>query len=230
MTPASHHVTGTVGAWSRSSVTVSKPVSSLKAHSRNISVDWDPFGEDSPPGAGEGSSTQAGNSSDGLKSSEQCPAEPEPPVEPVVFEQLPLLKPSSNRVYRRPQNKGMDSSGTGDVPVPAVSSTPASVLVKSTAAGVTGSSEVKPAGRGRVRDYTVLHPSCVSVCNVTIQDSIERSVDEFVSPVQADIGEAGTFRRKTDTQPTKPTRYNINILSWFTKFAFFFLWICNLLD
>uniref|UniRef100_A0A671Q959 Wings apart-like protein homolog n=1 Tax=Sinocyclocheilus anshuiensis TaxID=1608454 RepID=A0A671Q959_9TELE len=157
--------------------------------------------------AGEGSSTQAGNSSDGLKSSEQCPAEPEPPVEPVDFEQLPLLKPSSDRVYRRPQNKGTDSSGAGDVPVPAVSSTPASALVKSTTAGVAGSSEVKPAGRGRVRDYTVLHPSCVSVCNVTIQDSMERSVDDFVSPVQADIGEAGTFRRKTDTQPSKPTRF-----------------------
>uniref|UniRef100_A0A673LSZ8 Wings apart-like protein homolog n=1 Tax=Sinocyclocheilus rhinocerous TaxID=307959 RepID=A0A673LSZ8_9TELE len=184
-------------SWSRSSVTVSKPVSqisSLKTHSRNISVEWDPFGEDSPPGAGEGSSTQAGNSTDGLKSSEQCPAEPEPPVEPVDFEQLPLLKPSSDRVYRRPRNKGTDTSA----------------LVKSAAAGVAGSSEVKPAGRGRVRDYTVLHPSCVSVCNVTIQDSIERmerSVDDFVSPVQADIGEAGTFRRKTDTQPSKPTRF-----------------------
>uniref|UniRef100_A0A9J8CCP3 Wings apart-like protein homolog n=1 Tax=Cyprinus carpio carpio TaxID=630221 RepID=A0A9J8CCP3_CYPCA len=157
--------------------------------------------------AGEGSSTQAGNSSDGLKSSEQCPAEPEPPVEPVDFEQLPLLKPSSDRVYRRPRNKGMDSSGAGNVQVPAVSSAPASALVKSTAAGVAGSSEVKPAGRGRVRDYTVLHPSCVSMCNVTIQDSMERSVDDFVSPVQADIGEVGTFKRKTDTQPSKPTRF-----------------------
>uniref|UniRef100_A0A673LSX6 Wings apart-like protein homolog n=1 Tax=Sinocyclocheilus rhinocerous TaxID=307959 RepID=A0A673LSX6_9TELE len=205
----SSHVTGTVGAWSRSSVTVSKPVSQiscLKSHSRNIS-DWDSFGEDCPPGAGEGSSTQAGNSSDGLKSSEQCPAEPEPPVEPVDFEQLPLLKPSSDRVYRRPRNKGTDSSGAIDAPVPAVSSTPASALVKSAAAGVAGSSEVKPAGRGRVRDYTVLHPSCVSVCNVTIQDSIERSVDDFASPAQADIGEAGTFRRKSDTQPSKPTRF-----------------------
>uniref|UniRef100_A0A8C1PG26 Wings apart-like protein homolog n=1 Tax=Cyprinus carpio TaxID=7962 RepID=A0A8C1PG26_CYPCA len=173
---------------------------------RNIS-DWDTFGEDSPPGAGEGSSTQAGNSSDGIKSSEECPDEPEPPVEPVDFEQLPLLKPSSDRVYRRPRNKGTDSSGAGDAPVPAVSSTPASALVKSAAAGVAGSSEVKPAGRGRVRDYTVLHPSCVSVCNVTIQDSIERSVDDFASPVQADIGEAGTFRRKSDTQPSKPTRF-----------------------
>uniref|UniRef100_A0A673LQV1 Wings apart-like protein homolog n=1 Tax=Sinocyclocheilus rhinocerous TaxID=307959 RepID=A0A673LQV1_9TELE len=157
--------------------------------------------------AGEGSSTQAGNSTDGLKSSEQCPAEPEPPVEPVDFEQLPLLKPSSDRVYRRPRNKGTDSSGAIDAPVPAVSSTPASALVKSAAAGVAGSSEVKPAGRGRVRDYTVLHPSCVSVCNVTIQDSIERSVDDFASPAQADIGEAGTFRRKSDTQPSKPTRF-----------------------
>uniref|UniRef100_A0A672N9T5 Wings apart-like protein homolog n=1 Tax=Sinocyclocheilus grahami TaxID=75366 RepID=A0A672N9T5_SINGR len=153
------------------------------------------------------SSTQAGNSSDGLKSSEQCPAELEHPVEPVDFEQLPLLKPSSDRVYRRPQNKGTDSSGAIDAPVLAVSSTPASALVKSAAAGVAGSSEVKPAGRGRVRDYTVLHPSCVSVCNVTIQDSIERSVDDFASPAQADIGEAGTFRRKSDTQPSKPTRF-----------------------
>uniref|UniRef100_A0A8C1RE96 Wings apart-like protein homolog n=1 Tax=Cyprinus carpio TaxID=7962 RepID=A0A8C1RE96_CYPCA len=185
---------------------LSNQQSFLKTHSRNIS-DWDTFGEDSPPGAGEGSSTQAGNSSDGIKSSEECPDEPEPPVEPVDFEQLPLLKPSSDRVYRRPRNKGTDSSGAGDAPVPAVSSTPASALVKSAAAGVAGSSEVKPAGRGRVRDYTVLHPSCVSVCNVTIQDSIERSVDDFASPVQADIGEAGTFRRKSDTQPSKPTRF-----------------------
>ncbi|KAK9959836.1 hypothetical protein ABG768_009937 [Culter alburnus] len=208
--PASPHVAGTVGAWSRSNVTVSKPVSqisSLKIHNRNVSDDWDSFEEDSPPGAGEGSSTQAGNSSDGLKGSEQCTAEPEPPVEPVDFEQLPLLKPSSDRVYRRPRNKGTDGSGAGDAPVPAVSSTPASAPVKSTSAGVAGSSEVKPAGRGRVRDYTVLHPSCVSVCNVTIQDSIERSVDDFVAPVQADMGEAGTFRRKTDTQPAKPSRF-----------------------
>lgn len=192
----------------------------MKTHSSNVSDEWDSFGEDSPPGAGEGSSTQDGNSSDGFKSSEQCTAEPEPTVEPVDFEQLPLLKPSSNRVYRRPRNKGADSSGAGDAPVPAVSPTPASVPVKSASAGVAGSSEVKPAGRGRVRDYTVLHPSCVSVCNVTIQDSIERSVDDFVTPVQADMGEAGTFRRKTDTQPAKPTRYKSSL----------FICICNLFD
>uniref|UniRef100_A0A8C6NTL5 Wings apart-like protein homolog n=1 Tax=Nothobranchius furzeri TaxID=105023 RepID=A0A8C6NTL5_NOTFU len=68
----------------------------------------------------------------------------------------------------------------------------------------------KPAGRGggRVRDYTVLHPSCVSVCNVTIQDSIERSVDELVPPATpADLGEAGLMKKKSDAQPPKSTRF-----------------------
>lgn len=67
----------------------------------------------------------------------------------------------------------------------------------------------KPAGRGggRVRDYTVLHPSCVSVCNVTIQDSVERSIDELVPPATpADLGEAGQMKKKSDVQPTKPAR------------------------
>lgn len=128
-------------------------------------------------------------------------------MEPVDFEQLPLIKPSSDKVYKRPsRNKGSDSL-VAEVSSPAASSAPPPEPVKSGFAGVSGSSEVKPAGRGRVRDYTVLHPSCVSVCNVTIQDSIERSVDDLVTPVQADIGDAGTFRKKTDSQPAKPTRY-----------------------
>lgn len=207
---ASSHVSAYGGSWSKPSVLVSKPLSqtsSLKTHSRNFSDVWDSPPEDSPPGAGEGSSAQPGNSSDAFKSSEPCPAEPEPPVEPVDFEQLPLIKPSSSRVYKRPnQNKGLDSSVI-EVSSSAASSAPPPNPVKTSVAGVSGSSEVKPAGRGRVRDYTVLHPSCVSVCNVTIQDSIERSVDDFVTPVQADIGEAGTFRRKTDAQPAKPTRF-----------------------
>lgn len=215
--PASSYVADTVGTWSKSSVTVSKSpsqVASLKPPSRGISNDWDSFGEDSPPGAGEGSSTQADNSSDGLKNPEQSPAEPEPPIEqPVDFEQLPLLKPSSDKVYRRPRGKEADSSGAEDVTIPVASSVSAPAPAMSSSAGVAGSSGVKPAaGRGRVRDYTVLHPSCVSVCNVTIQDSIERSVDDFVIPVQADIGESGSFRRKADTQTAKPTRYSPNIL------------------
>uniref|UniRef100_A0A6Q2ZIX6 Wings apart-like protein homolog n=1 Tax=Esox lucius TaxID=8010 RepID=A0A6Q2ZIX6_ESOLU len=66
----------------------------------------------------------------------------------------------------------------------------------------------KPAGRGRVRDYTVLHPSCLSVCNVTIQDSIERSMDELItSTPPADLGEAGRLRKKADIPTSKPTRF-----------------------
>uniref|UniRef100_A0A674E2N3 Wings apart-like protein homolog n=1 Tax=Salmo trutta TaxID=8032 RepID=A0A674E2N3_SALTR len=60
---------------------------------------------------------------------------------------------------------------------------------------------------GRVRDYTVLHPSCLSVCNVTIQDSIERSMDELItSAPPADLGEVGRLRKKADIPPAKPTR------------------------
>uniref|UniRef100_A0A672JLZ2 WAPL domain-containing protein n=1 Tax=Salarias fasciatus TaxID=181472 RepID=A0A672JLZ2_SALFA len=77
-------------------------------------------------------------------------------------------------------------------------------------AATTGKTAAKPAGRGggRVRDYTVLHPSCLSVCNVTIQDSIERSMDELVTPAApADIGEAGQMKKKSDAPPPKPTRF-----------------------
>ncbi|KAG5855371.1 hypothetical protein ANANG_G00048380 [Anguilla anguilla] len=67
--------------------------------------------------------------------------------------------------------------------------------------------ESKPGGRGRTRDYTVLHPSCLSVCNVTIQDSIERSMDEFIGTTSADPGEAGRLRKKTETAAAKPARF-----------------------
>uniref|UniRef100_A0A8B9KWR7 Wings apart-like protein homolog n=1 Tax=Astyanax mexicanus TaxID=7994 RepID=A0A8B9KWR7_ASTMX len=86
--------------------------------------------------------------------------------------------------------------------------TSATAQVKGASGGVASGSEVKPApGRGRVRDYTVLHPSCVSVCNVTIQDSMDRSMDELVNTTPTDLGEAGTFRKKTDAQAAKPTRF-----------------------
>uniref|UniRef100_A0A665W4G3 Wings apart-like protein homolog n=1 Tax=Echeneis naucrates TaxID=173247 RepID=A0A665W4G3_ECHNA len=70
--------------------------------------------------------------------------------------------------------------------------------------------DTKPTGRGggRVRDYTVLHPSCLSVCNVTIQDSMERSTDELITPAApADIGEAGQMKKKSDAPPPKSTRF-----------------------
>nr|XP_054493740.1 wings apart-like protein homolog isoform X1 [Agelaius phoeniceus]XP_054493741.1 wings apart-like protein homolog isoform X1 [Agelaius phoeniceus]XP_054493742.1 wings apart-like protein homolog isoform X1 [Agelaius phoeniceus] len=57
---------------------------------------------------------------------------------------------------------------------------------------------------GRTRDYTVLHPSCLSVCNVTIQDTMER-MDEFTSAAPTDLGEAGRLRKKADMATTKTT-------------------------
>lgn len=58
---------------------------------------------------------------------------------------------------------------------------------------------------GRTRDYTVLHPSCLSVCNVTIQDTMERSMDEFTAAAPADLGEAGRLRKKADIATAKTT-------------------------
>ncbi|XP_009647401.1 wings apart-like protein homolog isoform X2 [Egretta garzetta] len=57
---------------------------------------------------------------------------------------------------------------------------------------------------GRTRDYTVLHPSCLSVCNVTIQDTMER-IDEFTTAAPTDLGEAGRLRKKADMATTKTT-------------------------
>ncbi|KAM5140968.1 wings apart-like protein homolog isoform 2-T2 [Mantella aurantiaca] len=58
---------------------------------------------------------------------------------------------------------------------------------------------------GRTRDYTVLHPSCLSVCNVTIQDSMERGMDEFTASPTTDLGEAGRLRKKADIATAKTT-------------------------
>ncbi|KAL7861397.1 hypothetical protein SRHO_G00128380 [Serrasalmus rhombeus] len=163
------------------------------------------------PEAGEGASTQTSDASDNLKTAEQGPGEAAPPQEePVDFEQLPLLKPYSDRVYRRPSRnrEQPESSGTAETSAGVGASISAVAPVNSSSStGAASSSQVKPAaGRGRVRDYTVLHPSCVSVCNVTIQDSMDRSMDELVNTTPADLGEAGTFRRKADSQAAKPTR------------------------
>ncbi|KAI4899525.1 hypothetical protein NFI96_022105 [Prochilodus magdalenae] len=200
-------------AWYKTSSTTSKPVSQyvLKTSARDSS-DWDFPGEDSPSGAGEGASTQTSDTLDGLKTAEEFSGEAEPPqAEPVDFEQLPLLKPSNDRVYRRPmRNKEQpESSGTAETSARVGASVTAPAPANRVSnTGAASSSQVKPAAaRGRVRDYTVLHPSCVSVCNVTIQDSIDRSMDELVNTTPTDLGEAGTFRRKTDLQAAKPARF-----------------------
>ncbi|XP_049320050.1 wings apart-like protein homolog [Astyanax mexicanus] len=202
-------------AWYKSSSAADKPISQpyiIETSTRDSADNWDSHRDDSLSGPGQGASTQISNTSDSLKTTEPSPAEAELPPQPVEFDQLPLLKPASNRVYRRP-NRSRDqletsgfletSTGAG-----AGAGTSATAQVKGASGGVASGSEVKPApGRGRVRDYTVLHPSCVSVCNVTIQDSMDRSMDELVNTTPTDLGEAGTFRKKTDAQAAKPTRF-----------------------
>ncbi|KAL0964490.1 hypothetical protein UPYG_G00324520 [Umbra pygmaea] len=157
--------------------------------------------------------SQDGLSLDGVKNEQEAPAEH------VVVNIPPspfLLRPANTRKYIRPKpNKaleGADSFAASESVLPAAAANPAVVKpnsVSSASAGPNASKPVaKPAGRGRVRDYTVLHPSCLSVCNVTIQDSIERSMDELVtSAPPADLGEAGRLRKKADIPPAKPTRF-----------------------
>uniref|UniRef100_A0A8C4HQ57 Wings apart-like protein homolog n=1 Tax=Dicentrarchus labrax TaxID=13489 RepID=A0A8C4HQ57_DICLA len=161
---------------------------------------------------------QTSSSYDGLPSDEMQSVELEPPPEPV--DNLPpspfTLRASNCKKYQRPGKSNKMS------PEPAENSNkltetvsaqvkPNSVLSAS-ASGTAANAKTaaKPAGRGggRVRDYTVLHPSCLSVCNVTIQDSIERSIDELVTPAApADLGEAGQMKKKTDAPPPKSNRF-----------------------
>ncbi|XP_076599214.1 wings apart-like protein homolog [Chaetodon auriga] len=161
---------------------------------------------------------QTSSSNDGLPSEEMKSAELEPPPEPV--DNIPpspfTLRASNCKKYQRPgrpnkmssepsenSNKPTETASAQDKPNSVLSAS-----ASSTAASVKPAA--KPAGRGggRVRDYTVLHPSCLSVCNVTIQDSIERSIDELVTPAApADLGEAGQMKKKSDAPPPKPTRF-----------------------
>nr|XP_023863438.1 wings apart-like protein homolog [Salvelinus alpinus] len=185
----------------------------------STSTSMDPLQEkDSAEAPGFSGDSQSSSSQDGLsagmKSAQQeAQAEPVDNLPPSPF----LLRPSNTRKYIRPKpNKASDvpdASAACDVKLPVAASVPAalkpnSVSAASGSGGANASTTAaKPAGRGRVRDYTVLHPSCLSVCNVTIQDSIERSMDELItSAPPADLGEAGRLRKKADIPPAKPTR------------------------
>uniref|UniRef100_A0A674MWG1 Wings apart-like protein homolog n=1 Tax=Takifugu rubripes TaxID=31033 RepID=A0A674MWG1_TAKRU len=98
-----------------------------------------------------------------------------------------LGRNSNCRTYRRPNKQGSvkasDSGDPGAVIVTADSS------IKSTGRG---------GGRGRTRDYTVLHPSSMSRCNVTIH---ERGVEEFSTDATPPSGSSATgWQRKKAEQ------------------------------
>ncbi|XP_054885617.1 wings apart-like protein homolog isoform X3 [Poeciliopsis prolifica] len=143
----------------------------------------------------------------------------EPP--PELVDNIPpspfTLRASNCKKYQRPHrsHKALAefSDSNSDKPIdPSSAQDKSNSVLSASASGTAASANTaaKPAGRGggRVRDYTVLHPSCLSVCNVTIQDSMDRSIDELVAqPTPADLGEAGQMKKKSDTQPPKPTRF-----------------------
>eukprot|EP00063_Salmo_salar_P035388 XP_014010223.1 PREDICTED: wings apart-like protein homolog isoform X2 [Salmo salar] len=189
--------------------------------SSTSSTSMDPLQEkDSAEAPGFSRDSQSSSSQDGLSGGMKS-AQQEAPAEPVVDNLPPspfLLRPSNTRKYIRPKpNKASDvpdASAACDVKLPVAASVPValkpnSVSAASGSGGANASTTTaKPAGRGRVRDYTVLHPSCLSVCNVTIQDSIERSMDELITSTSpTDLGEVGRLRKKADVPPAKPNRF-----------------------
>lgn len=140
-------------------------------------------------------------------------AESEPPPQPV--EDIPpspfTLRTSNCKKYLRPGKANKMSSEPVEMgdPTAEVGAQDEHNTVLPASRSSAAKPAAKPAGRGggRVRDYTVLHPSCVSVCNVTLQDTIERSIDELVTPATpADLGETGQMKKKSDAVPPKPTR------------------------
>lgn len=110
----------------------------------------------------------------------------------------PPARNSNCRTYRRPSKQGsVKASDSGDSSGAVV--VPADSGVRSAGRG---------GGRGRTRDYTVLHPSSMSRCNVTIH---ERAVEEFSpdatppsgsssagSGSTAELVETGWQRKKTE--------------------------------
>ncbi|XP_029377585.1 wings apart-like protein homolog [Echeneis naucrates] len=166
---------------------------------------------------------QVSSSYDTQPSEEMKGVELEPPTEPPPepVDNIPpspfTLRASNCKKYQRPNrlSKAYSEPAENDSNKPteaAIAQDKPNSVLSASASSTTANTKTaaKPTGRGggRVRDYTVLHPSCLSVCNVTIQDSMERSTDELITPAApADIGEAGQMKKKSDAPPPKSTRF-----------------------
>ncbi|KAF0025914.1 hypothetical protein F2P81_022795 [Scophthalmus maximus] len=121
-----------------------------------------------------------------------------------------LVRNSNCRTYRRPNKQGAGKAQDSGAFASSVFGTD---LPKSSSDASNKTTAVGGRGRGRTRDYTVLHPSSVSMCNVTIQD---RAVEEFSSDAApssgsssagsgstTELGEAGWQRKKMEQQNTR---------------------------
>ncbi|XP_035389412.1 wings apart-like protein homolog [Electrophorus electricus] len=122
----------------------------------------------------------------------------EVPAEPSELEDhsQSLLRASNCRTYCRPYRG--KQAGPADASGSAFGS---AGHLKGGACG-----EGKATGPGRTRDHTVLHPSSVSACNVTIQDSLDRGADDYAPGApQTDPGDAGRLKKKGEDE-AKPVR------------------------
>ncbi|XP_071247849.1 wings apart-like protein homolog [Salvelinus alpinus] len=210
-----------------------KPIAqttTLKSEAKDSYDNWDAvmgLGPTSPtpePPRSPPSSMWSGEWGYGLGLARQDKTSPEPtpsdvvglgdfeiPIEPSESQEYSqsLLRVSTHcRTYRRP-NKGKqagDSNSTSSTSTStAFSSGPGSGPLETN----NTENSSKPAGRGRTRDFTVLHPSCLSVFNVTIQDRVmeEYTPAAAVAAPLTDQGETGRLRKKTEPAPAKPTRF-----------------------
>ncbi|XP_025898878.1 wings apart-like protein homolog isoform X2 [Nothoprocta perdicaria] len=143
---------------------------------------------------------------------EECDKEDtENPKEAICEELVQIIpRPSNCRTYCR-SNKAKPQGATNfDKLMDGTSQSVSKANNESNNDGLNPARKVLSSGTsfrgtvGRTRDYTVLHPSCLSVCNVTIQDTMER-IDEFTTAAPTDLGEAGRLRRKADIATTKTT-------------------------
>uniref|UniRef100_A0A2K5CT66 Wings apart-like protein homolog n=1 Tax=Aotus nancymaae TaxID=37293 RepID=A0A2K5CT66_AOTNA len=125
-----------------------------------------------------------------------------------------VLRPTNCRTYCR-ANKAKSSQGasnfdklmdgTSQALAKANSESSKDGLNQAKKGGVSCGTSFVRGTVGPTRRLYVLHPSCLSVCNVTIQDTMERSMDEFTASTPADLGEAGRLRKKADIATSKTT-------------------------
>uniref|UniRef100_A0A8C7FH84 Wings apart-like protein homolog n=1 Tax=Oncorhynchus kisutch TaxID=8019 RepID=A0A8C7FH84_ONCKI len=210
-----------------------KPIAqttTLKSEAKDSYDNWDAvmlLGPTSPtPEPTRNPSMWGGAGSYGLGLAREDKPSPEPtssyvlgqgdfevPIEPSEFQDhsQSLLRASTNcRTYHRP-NKGKQAgdsdstSSTSTSTSTSFSSGPGSGPLKTN----NTENSNKPAGRGRTRDYTVLHPSCLSMFNVTIQDRImeEYTPASSVAAPLTDPGEAGRLKKKNEPAPAKAIRF-----------------------
>uniref|UniRef100_A0A8C8HPS0 Wings apart-like protein homolog n=1 Tax=Oncorhynchus tshawytscha TaxID=74940 RepID=A0A8C8HPS0_ONCTS len=219
--------------YSNASESDKKPIAqttTLKSEAKDSYDNWDAvmlLGPTSPtPEPTRNPSMWGGAGSYGLGLAREDKPSPEPtssyvlgqgdfevPIEPSEFQDhsQSLLRASTNcRTYHRP-NKGKQAgdsdstSSTSTSTSTSFSSGPGSGPLKTN----NTENSNKPAGRGRTRDYTVLHPSCLSMFNVTIQDRImeEYTPASAVAAPLTDPGEAGRLKKKNEPAPAKAIRF-----------------------